>query len=194
MSGTATKTLEGEVQKLFSQFQSAVKPNGSFDSVKKDLDRVGTAFQSMYTPKKVDDAKLEDAFNDASKLYFSILYNLTGEEGKKHLADGPELYGNLLRDWLGKVSEEAYGEARAAIKRGDTTELLNMFNKAYQAQANKLSSVVSKIQQQKSDTQLNVYKAIAEKLGGNLARVVGNPAAAARAYAQLLATQEAYKN
>jgi len=104
------------------------------------------------------------------------------------------LYGNLLRDWLGKVSEEAYGEARAAIKRGDTTELLNMFNKAYQAQANKLSSVVSKIQQQKSETQLNVYKAIAEPLGGNLARVVGNPAAAARAYAQLLATKEAYKN
>lgn len=185
----ATEKLE---ERLFKDLSAQVQPGASLKQIKPDLDRVEPMFFKNYDGKPVQEAKLEEGFNSVAKSYITALYDFVGK--KQPNVDGPEWYGNLMRDWLGKVSQEALGQVRAAIKAGNRAEVLRLFNQAHEAQANKLTSIVSKIQNQPSEVQLAVYKQIANAIGGsNAAKVATNPSAAVSALAQVYAAQEAYK-
>src|SRR3989338_10709797 len=139
----AKETLE---ERLFEDLSAQVQPGASLKHVKPDLHRVESGFFDLYDGKPVGDAKLEDAFNSVAKSYITSLYDLVGR--KQPNVDCPEWYGNLIRDWLGKVSPEAMGQVRAAIKAGNRAEVLRLLNQSYEAQANKLQSTISKIQGQ----------------------------------------------
>ena len=181
------KTLD---EILFEQVKAEVKPGASLQHIKSDLERVEPQFFAKYDGKPVAEAKLEDSFNDVATKYVSSLW---GASDLKN-ANGPTWYGNLMRGWLGLVSEQAFGQVKAAIKQGNRAEVLRLFNQAYEAQANKLTSLLNKIREQPSDVQLGTYKHIAKVLGdGNVAKVASNPGAAVQSLAQIYATQDAYK-
>lgn len=184
-------TVDETVKKLYGELTAQVKPNAQFNAVKSDLDRVEPEFIKLYDGKPVDGSKLEEGFNAAAKSYITALYSVSGS--KQPIVDGPEWYGNEIRSWLRQVSDEALGQVKAAIKAGNRAEVLRLFNQAYQAQANKLTSVLSKVQEQPSEVQLGVWGQVAKALGGkNAARVATNPGAALQALGQLYAIQEAY--
>ena len=97
-------TLE---QKLAGEFTSLARPNAVFNYVKPDLDRVSTKFTSIYDGRKVPEGNLERAFNGVSRLFVKALYDSIGKPEPN--VDGPEWYGNLVRDWAGKVSDQHLG-------------------------------------------------------------------------------------
>lgn len=187
-----TETLE---EKLFKDVHAQVQPGASLKHIKPDLDRIEPSFFKLYDGKPVGDAKLEDAFNSVAKSYVTALYDLVGKNQPN--VDGPEWYGNLIRDWLGKVGPEAMGQVRAAIKQGNRAEVLRLINQGYEAQANKLQSTISKIQGQSSDVQMGVYTLIANTLaggkGGDVAKVATNVPAAVQALGQYSGITDAYQ-
>ncbi len=177
---------------LFDEIKANVQPGASLKHIKPDLDRVESKFFSMYDGKPVGEDKVEAAFNSVAKSYITTLYDLAGKP--QPLVDGPEWYGNTARDWLGKVSEQAVGQVKAAIKQGNRAEVLRLINQGYEAQANKLTSIISNVQNQPADIHLDVNKRVASALGGkNVAKVAANLPAAVSALAQIYATQDAYK-
>ncbi len=187
--------LEADVEKLFGELNAQVQPGASLKHIKSDLERIEPSFFKLYDGKPIEDAKLEDAFNSVAKSYVTSLYNIAGKP--QPLVDGPEWYGNLIRDWLGKVGPEAMGQVRAAIKSGNRAEVLRLLNQAYEAQANKLQSTISKIQGQSSDVQMGVYTLIANTLAGgksgDVAKVATNVPAAVQALGQYASITDAYQ-
>ena len=190
-----TGTIDETVVKLFNEVNAQVQPGASLKHIKSDLDRIEPTFFKLYDGKPAEDAKLEDAFNSVAKSYITALYDLLGKS--QPLVDGPEWYGNLIRDWAGKVSDQHFGQIRAAIKSGNRAEVLRLINQAYEAQANKLTSVISKIQGQNADIQMGVYAKIAGTLAGgskgDVAKVATNLPAAVQALGQYSGIVDTYK-
>ena len=175
----------GGLEGLVRKFDELAKPNAMFRLSKPDLDNVGRDFMAKYDGKPVEGAHLEARFNDVAKTYLQALF-----KGQMNV-DGPELYGNMLRDWSSKVGDQHLGQIRNAIKIGDKAQLLQLLNQAYQAGANKTQSVISDIQSQPADKQMGIYQAIAKKIpGSNPIKVASNPGAAYGVLAQQYATAE----
>jgi len=172
------------VAKTFAELEGEAKPGASFKHVKPDLDRVGPAFLTAYDGKPVSGDKLEDTFGKVADSYIKSLWGMPPKGANA---------ANMVRGWLGLVSEQAYGQVKNAIKEGNKAEVLKLLNQAYEAQANKLTTIITKLREQPSDVQLGVYKILADKMGGSLAKVATGLPQAISTYGQTLAAQEAYK-
>lgn len=178
------KQPESLEEKLAGEFIELAKPNAGFKLLKADLDNVDSKFMGMYKGESVPGSKLQDAFNEVAKTYLQALFS------NELKVDGPELYGNMIRQWSRDVSEQHIGQLLNAIKIGDRAKLLALLNEAYQAGANKVPSTISKIQSQEGDSQMKVYDILARETKGNKVKVATNLAGTYGALQQQYATQE----
>ncbi len=186
-----TEAQGGLESKLFGELTEAVKPGATLNFIRPDLNRVEPAFFAMYDGKSIPEANLEGGFNEVSAKYIKSLF---GAKDTKNV-DGPSWYGGLMKDWLGKVSDQALAQVRTALKQGNRAEVLRLFNQAYEAQANKLTSILETVRSQPSDVQLGTYRLLARGIGGtNVAKVAANPGQAISTYAQILNAQDTYRD
>ena len=187
----ATKNLEDT---LLNEAKDLVKPDAAFKLVESDLKKIGPRFLENYTGGEVAESKLEDKTNEVAKVYINALYESAGRS--KPLVDTPSLYGQMIREWSGKVSDDHYAKIRQAIKVGNAAKVLELISEAYaaNAQSAKSTSHIAKVQSQSADTQLGLWKLTAKALGGdNFAKVAGNYPGALQYLGNLEATKAAYK-
>lgn len=191
MKKMADEKLE---QILFKEAQGLVKPDAAFKLVEGDLKKVGPKFLEHYTGGEVAESKLEDKTNEVARVYINALYESAGRS--KPLVDTPALYGQMIREWSSKVSEDHYAKIRQAIKVGNAAKVLELISEAYaaNAQSAKSTSHIAKVQSQSASTQLALWKLTAKALGGdNFAKVAGNYPGALQYLGNQESTKAAYK-
>lgn len=117
--------------------------------------------------EKTEGADVEDKFQKSAKEYLEGV-GLKGDGSK-------EFYGNQMR----QILDKEYDKAIQAIKDGDANALASIYHETYlrNLQNQKVSPVLSKMQQLKSDHQVNLAKKLAKVLGGkDYLKVVKDPA------------------
>ncbi len=165
-----------------------LKPGASYKGVKGDLDRASKGFQA-YNLSATPDSELEKGFNKAAAAYIGGLYGIG--------FDDPTLAGSDMKNWLQKVGEDGLARAKAAIKVGNRTELMRIFEQAYEADKSGIEPLLAEVREQPQDVRMGFYGGIAGMLAGvngytagDAVKVSENAAAAVGALRQRLTTAE----
>ena len=139
------------------QITELAKPGANYNLVRKDIEKASVGFTAQYRAKPTPKGQREQEFNKASATYLHSLFGIG--------YDDPSLAGNQVKQWLAKLPEGALGRIYGALERGDKVAILNELNQAWQAQANKLETILAQVREQADAIKLAVYGGLAQMLG-----------------------------
>ncbi|MBI2654961.1 hypothetical protein HYX06_00870 [Candidatus Woesearchaeota archaeon] len=139
------------------QITELAKPGANYNLVRKDIEKASAGFTANYQAKPTPKGEREKEFNKVAATYVHSLFGIG--------YDDPSLAGNQVKQWLSRLPEGALGRIYGAIERGDKVAILNEINQAWQAQANKLESILAEVREQPDEVKLAVYGNLASMLG-----------------------------
>ncbi len=151
------ETHEKPHEKYLHEITELAKPGANYKLVAKDIEKATAGFTARYEAKPTPKSEREREFNRASATYLHSLFGIG--------YDDPSIAGNQVKQWLAKLPEGALGRIYGAIERGDKVAILNELNQAWQAQANKLETILAEVREQPDSVKLAVYGGLAQMLG-----------------------------
>ena len=185
-----TDTIDKRVQEYTDTLVDLLKPGVGYKLVKPEVDRARKKFLETYTVKPTKGAELESEYNKIATAYLVALRGVG--------VDSPHLAGNEMKLWLQRLGNDALPKVKAAIEIGDQTQILSLFEQAYQASADKVETKMAELREQPDNVRLGVYGKIGGYLGdvngykGSAISVSENPAAALQALGQRLGTAKTF--
>jgi len=197
MSGAAAHAKDKKHDKTIDDLIKALEEeaaNDNFDPERENLNKATKTFFEEYKGEPVSGRDREKHFNKASESYLRLIgWSIGEKEGE----DKEDLYGNVMRSWL---TQEDLEKAYISIKKGDNTELAQIFQNAYlnNSKSKKIESMLREIELSSFEDREEAYKKIAKKLAltsndneVDYLRVAKNPAGA---YQSLASIRQIAKN
>jgi hypothetical protein len=173
-----------------NQLVDLSKPGANYRHVKGDLDKGTAVFMAKYDGKAVAKSDREQTLNKIAATYLGGMFGIG--------YDDPTIPGSQIKQAIGKMPDgsEVMSRLYGAIERGDKAGIVGILNQAWQAQANKLETVVAQLREQSEEIRMAVYGNLANLLGdvdgykGSVVSVAENLPGAVSGLQQRLAVAE----